>query len=142
MSLPCFSPDYQHVVDAAWNRTPERIPLYEHIISDQVMEEVLCKEFALLYAGDSSDRREFFRTYANFFLQMGYDTVSFERCIGVIMPGSPWWAQAWRIKTRDFTAILGTSSRTGILRPMLATLNCSRSNAWDEGSGRPRQWRV
>lgn len=86
--MPCFSPDYQHVVDVAWNRTPERIPLYEHIISEQVMEEVLCKEFALLYAGDSSDRREFFRTYANFFLQMGYDTVSFERCIGVIMPGS------------------------------------------------------
>ena len=86
--MPGFQPDYQHVVDAARNRTPRRLPLYEHIISEEVMEEILGKRFLNLYKGDGSDREEFFKTYVSFFLQLGYDTVSFERTIGPVMPGS------------------------------------------------------
>src|SRR5690554_2199568 len=88
MKMNNFQPDYINVVLAASNRTPKRIPLYEHIISEEVMEEVLDKPFAQLYHGDAVDRKEFFSTYAQFFMQMGYDTVSFERCIGPVMPGS------------------------------------------------------
>ena len=28
-----FEPNYHHIVDAALNREPSRIPLYEHIVS-------------------------------------------------------------------------------------------------------------
>ena len=83
-----FQPDYQHIVDAAYNHRPRRIPLYEHIICTEIMEEILGISFGDLFNGDRADRREFFRYYVEFFKQMGYDTVSFECCVGPIMPGS------------------------------------------------------
>jgi uroporphyrinogen decarboxylase len=52
------------------------------------MERLLGREFAELYNGDDAERREFFREYCEFFHIFGYDTVSFEDCIGPSMPGS------------------------------------------------------
>ena len=83
-----FEPDYRNIVEAAYNRAARRVPMYEHQISDRVMERVLGREFHDLYDGDRNDRREYFRNFCTFFLTMGYDTVSFEGCIGPIMPGS------------------------------------------------------
>ncbi len=83
-----FSPDYTNLVDAARNIKPRRMPLYEHMISDKIMEKILGKDFTRLWHGDETDKREYFRNYADFFRKMGYDTVSFERCIGPAMPGS------------------------------------------------------
>ena len=81
-----FKPDYKNIVDAAQNRRPSRLPLYEHHISDRIMEKVLGREFSSLLAGDKSDKEEYFRHYCAFFEQMGYDCVSFECCIGPVMP--------------------------------------------------------
>lgn len=83
-----FQPDYQNVVKAARNIEVERFPLYEHIISSTVMERITGRQFADLWNGDDRDLDEFFRNYCNFFRDMGYDTVSFEGCVGSIMPGS------------------------------------------------------
>ncbi|HHV98859.1 MAG TPA: hypothetical protein GXX36_04685 [Clostridiaceae bacterium] len=83
-----FIPDYNNILDAARNIKPKRMPLYEHIISDRFMEKALNVEFADLLNGNKDDKREYFRIYCNFFKDMGYDTVSFERCIGPVMPGS------------------------------------------------------
>lgn len=84
------------MVDAAWNRVlaqasagaKARIPLYEHLISPFIMEKIIGKRFAALYDGDFADKTEFFRRYCEFFTVTGYDTVSFECCVGAIMPGS------------------------------------------------------
>jgi uroporphyrinogen decarboxylase len=83
-----FHPDFTNVVDAARNLTPRQLPLYEHIISEAVMERILGRSFAALAGGDATDRREYMRQYARFFLEMGYDTVSFERLISAVLPGS------------------------------------------------------
>jgi uroporphyrinogen decarboxylase len=83
-----FQPDFTNVLDAARNVTPRRLPLYEHIISETVMERILGRSFAGLAKGDPSDRREFMRQYVRFFCEMGYDTVSFERLISAVLPGS------------------------------------------------------
>jgi uroporphyrinogen decarboxylase len=83
-----FTPDYNNIVKAARNETPDRMPIYEHIISPNIMEKILNCSFADLLDGDRGDKKEFFRNYCEFFRRMGYDTVSFERCIGGIMPGS------------------------------------------------------
>lgn len=85
--MDAFRPDYTHVVNAAYNRVPARIPLYEHIISERIMEQILDTEFADLQYGDFNDKREYFRQYCRFYKNMGYDTVSFERCITGILPG-------------------------------------------------------
>jgi uroporphyrinogen decarboxylase len=81
-----FEPDYRNLQKAAYNQTPQRLPLYEHIIAEEVMEDVLGKEFRQLYNGDSRDIQEFMENYCNFYLQMGYDTVSFECVITKILP--------------------------------------------------------
>lgn len=83
-----FNPDYRNVLEAARNIKPKRMPLYEHIISIEIMEKILNKSFGTLLDGNKSDKREFFRNYNGFFKSMGYDTVSFEMCIGQVMPGS------------------------------------------------------
>lgn len=83
-----FKPDYRNLIKAATNNKPARIPLYEHIISEKIMEQILNKNFVDLYNGNREDKREYFRNYISFFEEMGYDTVSFERCIGSVMPGS------------------------------------------------------
>ena len=83
-----FSPDYRNIVNAAENKKSARIPLYEHIISHKIMETIQGKKFASLHNGDYKDKLEFFSHYCAFFQDSGYDTVSYECCVGPIMPGS------------------------------------------------------
>jgi uroporphyrinogen decarboxylase len=75
------------MLDVLNNKRPERLPLYEHIISPLIMEKILGKEFAYLEYGNSSDLDEFFKHYTRFFKQMTYDTVSYEVCITEVLPG-------------------------------------------------------
>lgn len=83
-----FKPDYTNLIKAAKNTKPDRMPLYDHHVNEKVMEAILNKEFADLYNGNESDRREFFRIFNGFFKSEGYDTVSFERGYPLVMPGS------------------------------------------------------
>ncbi len=83
-----FTPDFNNIVMAARNIEPKRMPLYEHAISEEVMEDIMNVKFAELYKGSRDDKREFFRQYNSFYKAMGYDTVTMERCIGAAMPGS------------------------------------------------------
>ncbi|MCJ7679870.1 MAG: hypothetical protein MUP70_04010 [Candidatus Aminicenantes bacterium] len=76
-----FEPDATHVIQAAFNHQARRLPLYEHLIDTAFMEKALNRSFADLVNGDRADRLQFFRIYADFYLQMGYDTVSYECCL-------------------------------------------------------------
>ena len=82
-----FQPDYHNVLNAARNRESARLPLYEHIISQNKMAEIIGYDFTPLWNGDERDLNEYFRRYCGFFRDHGYDTVSFECCIGGILPG-------------------------------------------------------
>ncbi len=83
-----FQPDYTCIENAARNVEAQRLPLYEHIICPEIMETILGTRFAGLAGGNFADKKEYFRQYCRFFAAMGYDTVSFEQCIGAVMPGS------------------------------------------------------
>ncbi len=82
-----FTPDYRHLVEAANNRRPQRLPLYEHLINPPVMERVLGVSFAGELEGDTADLRHFFECYCRFYREMTYDTVSFEAGIAEMLPG-------------------------------------------------------
>ncbi len=82
-----FTPDYTHLVEAARNRRPARLPLYEHIVNPPVMERVLGLSFARELEGETVDQEHFFDCYCRFFREMTYDTVSFEAGIAEILPG-------------------------------------------------------
>lgn len=83
-----FTPDFNNILMAAGNIEPERMSLYEHFISEKLMEEIMNKKFCDFYYGNRADKLEFFRNHNNFYKMMGYDTVTMERCIGPAMPGS------------------------------------------------------
>lgn len=83
-----FQPDYRNIVDAVHNRRPKRLPLYEHIISPQIMETILGLSFAGHERGADRDPRDFFGPFCRFFKEMTYDTVSYEVCITEVLPGS------------------------------------------------------
>ena len=83
-----FEPDYRNIVKAAMNQQAVRLPLYEHNVSINKIGEIEGVDMESLYKGDENDIHEFFRIYCNFFRIHGYDTVTFEQCIGQIMPGS------------------------------------------------------
>ena len=85
--MDTFIPDYKNLVASALNREVARIPLYEHIISDKIMEEITGRSFADLAHGTRKDKLEYLRNFCGFFKQTGYDTVSFERTICDILPG-------------------------------------------------------
>lgn len=83
-----FEPNYQNIVAAANNRQTERLPLYEHNVSYKKIGEIMGKDLESLYEGDEGDAEEFFDTYSRFFMEHGYDVVTFEACIGKSMPES------------------------------------------------------
>lgn len=83
-----FLPDYTNIVKATKNIKPDRMPLYDHLVSVEIMEKILNKKFGEYVKGNKSEKKEFYRNYANFFMKMGYDTVSYEQVIGAAMPGS------------------------------------------------------
>lgn len=70
-----FQPDYRHIVNAAYNREAVRLPLYEHIVSADVIGKITGKVFSFLYDGDDNDIREYFRLYCQFFRDYGYDVI-------------------------------------------------------------------
>lgn len=78
-----FFPDYNNISDCALNKKPERIPLYEHYISDRIMERLLGTEFCHLY---NTDIEGYYKNYNNFYKCYGYDTVTFEGCITEVLP--------------------------------------------------------
>lgn len=82
--MKIFEPDYRNVVDAAYNRKPKRIPLYEHIISPEIMERIQNNAFRQY---ENTDPDAYFRSYNGFCRDMGYDVVPFEECITDILPG-------------------------------------------------------
>lgn len=81
-----FKPDYNNLLNSALNKKPQRIPLYEHGISDEFMERITGIKFSHLIYGDDNDLDIYFKNYCGFFLENGYDTVSFEAGVTQMLP--------------------------------------------------------
>jgi uroporphyrinogen decarboxylase len=81
-----FQNDYTVMLDVLNNKRPQRLPIYEHIISPEVMEKILGYQFADMFTGDEKDVMEFSRHYCRFFEEMTYDVVSFEITITEVLP--------------------------------------------------------
>jgi uroporphyrinogen decarboxylase len=101
--MPVFQNDYRHMLDVLANRKPSRLPLYEHIVSVEIMEKILNVKFGDLLDGDLTDQQEFFRYYNRFFQEMTYDTVSFEATIVDCLPdhGAIYGGKPGPIQNRD-----------------------------------------
>jgi uroporphyrinogen decarboxylase len=83
-----FLPDYRVIEAAARNERPERLPFYEHNIHPGPAEALVGGDWAdLVTSHDADDIDEFWRNFCAFFPAVGYDTVSFEYCITVVLDG-------------------------------------------------------
>ena len=74
-----IAPDYRRIVSAARNRKPEVMPIYEHLVSYEVIGELTNTPLLELMQDPHPD--EGFRIYDDFFRRAGYDTVSCEECL-------------------------------------------------------------
>lgn len=81
-----YKPNYQNIVDVALNRKPQRIPLYEHYVSYNMIEKITNTQLSRYYWGTPEELRLMFANYTAFFRYYGYDAVSFECCVTDILP--------------------------------------------------------
>lgn len=81
-----YKPNYQNIVDVALNRKPQRIPLYEHYVSYNMIEKITNTQLSRYYWGTPGELRLMFANYTAFFRDYGYDAVSFECCVTDILP--------------------------------------------------------
>ena len=81
-----FKPDYRNLEDCARNKKPARIPLYEHNVDPGVAERITGQPFVHCYFDEKPDYETFFRHFCGFFRDYGYDAVSYECCITLILP--------------------------------------------------------
>jgi uroporphyrinogen decarboxylase len=84
-----FTPDYNHILDAARNRKPRRVPLYEHGLHPAVMEPLLGKPFwEMMFNGNYADTVEAYRRFFEFGAMHGYDVIPVELgATGVVQGG-------------------------------------------------------
>ena len=83
-----FSPDYTRIIDAARNKKTAGIPLYEHDINRAVIGAILGKDLNTMYESrDPKILDELFKDIAEFHINHGYDTYSFEGCFTEIVQG-------------------------------------------------------
>jgi uroporphyrinogen decarboxylase len=74
-----FQPDYRHIVHAALNRKPRRVPLYEHGFGPSVMAAVLGQSFwQMMMEGSFDDKVEAYRRFCEFGVKCGYDVIPVE----------------------------------------------------------------
>jgi uroporphyrinogen decarboxylase len=84
-----FVPDYNHIVNAARNLCPERIPLYEHGVSLNIIKAITGRNIDKLYdIVQVHQLRKLMTSYNHFWKQMGYDAVVWEVGITSVMPGN------------------------------------------------------
>ena len=83
-----FSPDYTRIISAAQNKKTNGIPLYEHDINRTVIGSILQKDLNSMYESrDPKILDGMFIDIANFYIDHGYDTYSFEGCFTEIIQG-------------------------------------------------------
>ena len=76
-----YKPDFNRIVSAAGNRTTDYIPLYEHMVSLNIIEAL--EGISLegdLNSGDPYKMDKAFRIIAEFHREKGYDSFSYEGC--------------------------------------------------------------
>ena len=82
-----FAPDYRNILDAAGNKRPRRLPIYDHLISAGVQEKIINKKFAGLISGNKEDIKEFLRSAFACSIKLGYDIYPFECCVTEFIQG-------------------------------------------------------
>lgn len=112
-----FEPDYQNIVNAAYNKYAKRLPLYEHGFDAGVVEKLINKPVAELLNGSYADKVEAQQHIVQCGLRLGYDCIPFERCVtALVQDGNALRGHApaiiktiqdiieypWEIKTREF----------------------------------------
>lgn len=81
-------PNYRYFVEAMQNKQPARMPIYEHHIDPGFISKAIDKPMLELFSGTPAQQREYFKRFVDFWVDCGYDTVSFEAGIPLSCPGS------------------------------------------------------
>lgn len=121
--MKTFEPNYRHIVDAAYNKEAERLPLYEHGFDPGVVEKIIHEPVAPLLNSSYSDQVEAQRRIARCGIRLGYDVIPFERLVCAMIQGGRALmghgsslietmddldAYPWEEKTGEFIGLFGS----------------------------------
>ena len=118
-----MKPDYRNVLDAANNKRPARLPLYDHFVNDPIIEKILGEPVNQeMRDGTESDTNEYFGRYCRFYRDMTYDTVSFESCVTDFIPegGALLKVEAVGMCSSDVMQLAGHKHVPGEVTPIVA----------------------
>jgi hypothetical protein len=62
-----FIPDYRNFAAVMRKQWPSRLPLYEHVVSSAIMEQIMNIRSAELEEGKTRDHTDYFRHNCRFF---------------------------------------------------------------------------
>ena len=83
-----FTPDYRHIVDAAWNREAARLPIYEQHFGGEIMPKLTGQTpYAMIYSKDMKESKEGFRQLWDFHRQLGFDVCCHDFWFNSILEG-------------------------------------------------------
>lgn len=85
--MTTFEPDYAHVIDAAFNRQAQRLPLYEHGFDSSVVEKIIEEPVRPLLDGSYADKVEAYRRICRCGIMLGYDCIPFEHGVTNLVQG-------------------------------------------------------
>ncbi len=81
-------PNFHFFLDAMANKRPARMPIYEHHIDPGFIQKAIDRPMLELFAGNTEQKKEYFKLYVDFWENCGYDIVTFERGIPESCPQS------------------------------------------------------
>lgn len=83
-----FSPNYMHIVDAAWNREASRLPIYEQHFNRKLFKDIMGVDANdLQNSANSEERRKGYRMQWAFFRELGLDVGLFDFWVNPSMHG-------------------------------------------------------
>lgn len=80
--------NYRFFLQAMRNEKHERMPIYEHNIDAGFIQKVIDVPMVKWSNGTPAEQRKFMKHYVDFWVNNGYDTVSYELGIPLSCPGS------------------------------------------------------
>ena len=83
-----FQPNFNNLVNAARNQISSRTPLYDHLIDEKIVGEIMHRPLIPWGEGSKAEKAEAIIMLVECQKKLGYDACSFERCIGPAMEGS------------------------------------------------------
>lgn len=72
------SPNFERLLKVLWREKPDRLPFYEHLVDNEVIENITGKPITKILASKGICSKDYLEILVEFYAKLGYDYVPFE----------------------------------------------------------------